>query len=107
MFPGRCVSFRFPDRSRDTKFLGGKKPHLIERFVLATATQQISRRESMRSNARTVSDSMGEERLIKGGVSGRRRTARDDVGVAIVAAVSEGARMPAQAPRRRRSWKVA
>jgi phage terminase large subunit-like protein len=57
-------------------------------------------RQSM-ANARTVSDSMGEERLIKGGVSGRRRTARDDVAVAIAAAVSEGARAPKPARRRR------
>ena len=82
--PGRVRDFR-----RSVK--GGKvwaKPRLLIRQSLA--------------NARTVSDSMGEERLIKGGVSGRRRTARDDVAVSIVAAVSEGARMPAQAPRRRR-----
>ena len=59
-------------------------------------------RSSM-GNARTVSDSMGEERLIKGGVSGRKRTARDDVAVAIVAAVSEGARLP-KPPRRRRHY---
>ena len=51
-------------------------------------------RQSM-ANARTVEDSMGEERLIKGGASGRRRTAR--------AAVSEGARMP-KPPRRRRHY---
>ena len=30
-------------------------------------------------NARTISDSMGEERLVKGGAAGRKRTARDDV----------------------------
>ena len=59
-------------------------------------------RQSM-ANARTVADSMGEERLIKGGASGRRRTARDDVAVAIAAAVSEGARMP-KPPRRRRHY---
>ena len=59
-------------------------------------------RQSM-ANARTVSDSMGEERLIKGGAAGRKRTARDDVAVAIAAAVSEGARMP-KPPRRRRHY---
>ena len=59
-------------------------------------------RQSM-ANARTVEDSMGEERLIKGGQSGRRRTARDDVAVAIAAAVSEGARLP-KPPRRRRHY---
>ena len=52
-------------------------------------------------NARTISDSMGEERLVKGGAAGRKRTARDDVAVAIVAAVSEGARKPATTRRRR------
>ena len=40
---------------------------------------------------------MGEERLIKGGVTGLKRTARDDVAVAVVAAASEGARIPAAA----------
>ena len=54
------------------------------------------------ANARTVSDSMGSEKVIKGGASGRKRTARDDVAVAALLAVSEGARMPAEAPRRRR-----
>ena len=87
--PGRVRDFR-----RSVK--GGRvwvPPRLLIRQSLA--------------NARTVSDSMGEERLIKGGAAGRKRTARDDVAVAIVAAVSEGARMPAQARRRLRSWKVA
>ena len=82
--PGRVRDFR-----RAVK--GGKvwaKPRLLIRQSLA--------------NARTVSDSMGEERMVKGGVTGRRRTARDDVAVAIVAAISEGSRMPAEAPRRRR-----
>ena len=82
--PGRVRDFR-----RSVK--GGKvwvRPRLLIRQSMA--------------NARTVSDSMGEERLIKG--RGRRRTARDDVGVAIVPAVSEGARLPAEAPRARRHW---
>ena len=82
--PGRVRDFR-----RSAK--GGRvwvPPRLLIRQSLA--------------NARTVSDSMGEERLIKGGAAGRKRTARDDVAVAIVAAVSEGARLPAEAPRRRR-----
>ena len=81
--PGRVRDFR-----RSVK--GGKvwaQPRLLIRQSLA--------------NARTVSDSMGEERLIKGGVTGRKRTARDDVAVSIVAAVSEGSRLP-DAPRRRR-----
>ena len=53
------------------------------------------------ANARTVSDSMGSEKLVKGGAPGRKRTARDDVAVACLLAISEGARMP-EAPRRRR-----
>lgn len=84
--PGRVRDFR-----RSVK--GGKlwaQPRLLIRQSLA--------------NARTVSDSMGEERMVKGGVSGRRRTARDDVAVAIVAAVSEGARLPPAAPRARRHY---
>ena len=86
--PGRVRDFR-----RSVK--GGKvwaRPRLLIRQSLA--------------NARTVADSMGEERMIKGGVTGRKRTARDDVAVSIVAAVSEGARMP-EAPRRRRRHAVA
>ena len=59
-------------------------------------------RQSM-SNARVVSDSMGAEKPIKGGASGRKRTARDDVAIAALLAVSEGARLPA-APRRRRHY---
>ena len=57
-------------------------------------------RQSM-ANARVIEDSMGEQRLIKGGAAGRKRTARDDVAVAIAAAVSEGARLPKPARRRR------
>ncbi len=82
--PGRVRDFR-----RAVK--GGKvwaKPRLLIRQSLA--------------NSRTVSDSMGEQRMLKGGITGRKRTARDDVAVAIVAAVSEGPRMAAGAPRRRR-----
>ncbi|MDD9986051.1 MAG: hypothetical protein OXQ31_07265 [Spirochaetaceae bacterium] len=56
------------------------------------------------SNARTISDSMGSEKVIKGGAPGRRRTARDDVAVAALLAVSEGARLPAAKPRARRHW---
>ena len=59
-------------------------------------------RQSM-ANARVVSDSMGSEKPIKGGASGRKRTARDDVAIAALLAVSEGARLPA-APRRRRHY---
>ena len=46
------------------------------------------------ANARTVSDSMGAEKPIKGGASGRKRTARDDTAIAALLAVSEGARLP-------------
>ena len=53
------------------------------------------------ANARTVSDSMGSEKIVKGGASGRKRTARDDVAVAALLAVSEGARKPATTRRRR------
>ena len=53
------------------------------------------------ANARTVSDSMGSEKIVKGGASGRKRTARDDVAIAALLAVSEGARMPATTRRRR------
>ena len=59
-------------------------------------------RQSM-ANARVQSDSMGAEKPIKGGASGRKRTARDDVAIAALLAVSEGARLPA-APRRRRHY---
>ena len=52
------------------------------------------------ANARTVSDSMGSEKIIKGGVPGRKRTARDDVAVAALLAVSEGQRLPRARPRR-------
>ena len=81
--PGRLRDFR-----RAVK--GGKvyaQPRLLIRQSLA--------------NARTVSDSMGEERLTKGGVAGRKRRSRDDVAVAIVAAVSEASRMPAAVRKRR------
>ena len=54
------------------------------------------------ANARTISDSMGSEKIIKGGAPGRKRTARDDTAVAALLAVSEGARLPAAAPRPRR-----
>jgi|GEM_PF-906833 len=83
--PGRVRDFR--------RLVNGGKVWCRARLLI---------RSSM-ANARTVADSMGEERLIKGGVSGRRRTARDDVAVAIAAAVSEGARLPPP-PRRRRHW---
>ena len=76
--PGRVRDFR--------RFVKGGKVWALPRLLI---------RQSL-ANARTVSDSMGEERLVKGGVSGRKRTARDDVAVSIVAAVSEGSRLPAR-----------
>ena len=51
-------------------------------------------------NARTQSDSMASEKVIKGGAPGRARNARDDVAVAALLAVSEGARQPKARPRR-------
>ena len=56
------------------------------------------------ANCRTVADSMGEERVIKGGLSGRKRTARDDVAIAALMCVSEGAVLPV--PRKRRTFVV-
>ena len=82
--PGRIRDFR-----RSVK--GGRvwcAPRLLIRQALA--------------NARIQTNSMGDSKIIKGGASGRRRTARDDVAVAAVLAISEGARMPADRPRRRR-----
>ena len=67
--------------------------------MLAAAADPVELGE--RSHGRRIA--MGEERLIKGGAAGRKRTARDDVAVAIAAAVSEGARMP-KPPRRRRHY---
>ena len=100
----------FPLTELVTASMGGLKdsPGRVRDFRRLVGSGRVSVypclliRQSM-ANARTVADSMGEERLIKGGMSGRRRTARDDVAVAIAAAVSEGARLPA-APRRRRHY---
>ena len=101
----------FPPAVLTTASMGGLKdsPGRVRDFRRATkggkvwALPRLLIRQSL-ANARTVSDSMGEERMVKGGVTGRKRTARDDVAVAIVAAVSEGARMPATKPRARRHW---
>ena len=82
--PGRIRDFR--------RLVNGAKVWTRPRLLMRSAF----------ANARTVSDSMGSEKIIKGGASGRRRTARDDVAVAALLAVSEGARMPAAAPRKRR-----
>ena len=82
--PGRIRDFR--------RAAGGGRVWVRPRLLIRQAF----------SNARTVSDSMGAETIIKGGASGRKRTTRDDVALAALLAVSEGARMPAEAPRRRR-----
>ena len=84
-----------PGRIRDFRRAvnGGKvwvRPRLLIRQAFA--------------NARTVADSNADEKIIKGGAPGRKRTARDDVAVAALLAVSEGQRMKVQAPRARRHW---
>ena len=81
-------------------------PGRIRDFRRAAAGDSVYAKRSLLirsafSNARTVSDSMGSEKIIKGGAAGRKRTARDDVAVAALLAVSEGARLPAT-PRPRR-----
>ena len=99
---------RFPPAALVTTGMGWKDgPGRIRDFRRAAAGDSVYAKRSLLirsafANARTVSDSMGSEKVIKGGASGRRRTARDDVAVAALLAVSEGARMPAEAPRRRR-----
>ena len=99
---------RFPPAALVTTGMGWKDgPGRIRDFRRAAAGGKVYAKRSRLirqafSNARTVSDSMGSEKVIKGGASGRKRTARDDVAVAALLAVSEGARMPAEAPRRRR-----
>ena len=97
----------FPAAALVTASMGGLKDSLgrVRDFRRAVNGGRVWCRprllvRSSMANARTVADSMGEERLIKGGVTGRRRTARDDVAVAIAAAVSEGWRLPR--PRRAR-----
>ena len=103
----------FPAASLVTTGMGWKdSPGRIRDFRRAVGSGKVWVRPRLLirqafANARTISDSMGSEKIIKGGASGRKRTARDDTAVAALLAVSEGARMPAQAPRRRRSWKVA
>ena len=81
--PGRIRDFR--------RAVGGGRVYCRPRLLI---------RQAM-ANARTVTDSMGAEKIIKGGASGRKRQARDDVAVAALLAVSEGARKPATTRRRR------
>ena len=70
--PGRIRDFR--------RSVGGGSVWAHRRLLLRQAL----------ANARTVSDSMGSEKVVKGGAPGRKRTARDDVAVAALLAVSEG-----------------
>ena len=99
---------QFPPAALVTTGMGWKDgPGRIRDFRRAAAGDSVYAKRSLLirsafSNARTVSDSMGSEKVIKGGAAGRKRTARDDVAVAALLAVSEGARLPAEAPRRRR-----
>ena len=99
---------RFPAAALALTGMGWKdSPARIRDFRRAVGSGKVWAKprlliRSAFSNARTVSDSMGSEKIVKGGAAGRRRTARDDVAVAALLAVSEGARMPAAAPRRRR-----
>ena len=99
---------RFPPAALITTGMGWKdSPGRIRDFRRAVGSGKVWVRprlliRSAFANGRTISDSMGAEKIIKGGASGRRRTARDDVALAALLAVSEGARMPAEAPRRRR-----
>ena len=56
------------------------------------------------SEAVTVSDASGNEKLAKGVEGGRRLRARDDVAAAMILAVAEGSRRPVR--RRRARWAV-
>ena len=84
-------------------------PGRIREFRRAAAGGKVYAKRSLLirqafANARTISDSMGSEKVIKGGAAGRKRTARDDVAVAALLAISEGAWLPVEAPRKRRHW---
>ena len=61
--------------------------------------------QSALSEAVTVSDSSGNQKLAKATEGGRRLRARDDVAAAMILTVAEGARMAAQ-PRPRLRWAV-
>ena len=84
--PGRIRDFR--------RAVNGGRVRVLPRLLIRQAF----------ANARTVSDSMGSEKIVKGGASGRKRTARDDVAVASLLAVSEGVQLPI--PRAPRHWVV-
>ena len=101
---------QFPAAALVTTGMGWKDgPGRIREFRRAAAGGKVYARRSLLirqalANARTISDSMGSEKIIKGGAAGRKRTARDDVAVAALLAISEGMRLPAEAPRARRHW---
>ena len=57
------------------------------------------------ANARTIADSNADEKIIKGGASGRARTARDDTAVTCLLAVSEGVSLGGTVTKRR--WALA
>ena len=99
MFGGSCTGHPRPTRA-PFEVEGDPSP-LPKKSV---AINHVPRTGESADRPGLARDSMGEERLIKGGAPGRKRTARDDVGVAIVAAVSERARLPAEATRARRHW---
>ena len=63
-----------------------------------TPQRQLLMRSAM-SEARTVSDAAGNEKLSKGSEGGRRMRARDDAAAAAILAVAHGSRM-ARRPRR-------
>ena len=92
---------RFPAAGFITTGMGwGEGPGRIREFRRAAAGGRVRARRALLirqafANARTVSDSMGSEKIVKGGAPGRKRTARDDVAVAALLAVSEGVQLPA------------
>ena len=98
---------RFPAAALVLTGMGWRDgPGRIRDFRRAAAGGRLYARRALLirqafANARTISDSMGSEKIIKGGAPGRKRTTRDDVAVAALLAVSEGSQMPARrrAPR--------
>ena len=78
----------------------GEGPGRIREFRRAAAGGRVRVRRALPmrqafANVRTVSDSMGSEKIVKGGAPGRKRAARDDVAVAALLAVSEGVQLRA------------
>ena len=70
-----------------------------------TPRRQLLMRSAM-SEARTVSDAAGNEKLSKGSEGGRRMRARDDAAAAAILAVSHGSRMDRRPRRPLRSMLV-